>query len=60
MHVGSQNVVRIVQCGTKKPSLKLEALGIFSACVMSVTTYELILSGSLENKMSQQIIIVTL
>ena len=29
----NQNVVRIVQCGSKQPSLQIEALGIFSACV---------------------------
>ena len=29
----NQNVVRIVQCGSKQPSLQIEVLGIFSACV---------------------------
>ena len=29
----NQNVVRIVQCGSKKPNLQSEALRIFSACV---------------------------
>jgi len=29
----NQNVIRIVQYGSKKPALQSEALGIFSACV---------------------------
>ena len=53
----NQNVVRIVQHGSRVPSLQAEALAIFAVCVAS-HIYMLSLNGSLENRTNWQNIIV--
>ena len=50
----NQNAVRIVQYGSAKPSLQVEALDIFFICVQGI--YDWNLSGFQGNKMTWQII----